>query len=192
MRSWLISILFTCVLVAGHAQTTRTFTVSLFNNAVALPGGSFSSPFHPGVDFGWIYTVKDGNRWDQLLTTRLGYYNQRLVHHGLQLYSEYTWRYIIADGLAMDGGLGVGYLHTFEQHDLFTLKSDGTYERTGQGGKPHFMASAMLGLVLAPPEWAVKPFIQYRFRIMTPFVNSYVPLLPATSLHLGATFPLTF
>ncbi|MBK7342133.1 MAG: hypothetical protein IPJ06_02815 [Saprospiraceae bacterium] len=192
MRSWFILLACCWVWTPVQSQTAHTFTLSFFNNAVALPGGSFSAPFHPGVDVGWMYPVKVGKRWEQQLTTRLGYYNQRIVHHGLQLYSEYTWRYHIADGLSLDGGFGVGYLHTFEQHDLFTLSSNGTYERTGKGGKPHFMASAMLGLLLAPPEWAVKPFIQYRFRVMTPFVKSYVPLLPSTSLHLGATFPLTF
>ncbi|MCF8237387.1 MAG: hypothetical protein K9I85_04470 [Saprospiraceae bacterium] len=191
MRRLLVIVFSLWILGAVEGQTTHTFTASLFNNAVALPGGSFSAPFHPGVDIGWVYTVKDGDRWDQLLTTRLGYYNQRIVHHGIQLYSEYTWRFLIADGLSIDGGAGLGYLHTLEQHDLFTLKSDGAYERTGYAGKPHVMISAMLGLNLAPPEWAVKPFLQYRFRVMTPFVKSYVPFFPATSLHLGATFPLT-
>lgn len=174
------------------AQDSHTFSASFFNNAVALPGGSFIAPFHPGVDIGWVYAVRKGNRWDQLLTTRLGYYHQRIVHHGIQLYSEYTWRFHAAEGLSMDGGAGLGYLHTLEQHEIFTLQSDGTYRRTGRAGKPHAMISAMLGINLAPPEWAIKPFLQYRFRVMTPFVKSYVPFFPATSLHLGATFPLTF
>ncbi|MEZ5030975.1 MAG: hypothetical protein R2787_06230 [Saprospiraceae bacterium] len=174
------------------AQDSHTFSASFFNNAVALPGGSFTAPFHPGVDIGWVYAVRKGNRWDQLLTTRLGYYHQRIVHHGIQLYSEYTWRFHAAEGLSMDGGAGLGYLHTLEQHEIFTLQSDGTYRRTGRAGKPHAMISAMLGINLAPPEWAIKPFLQYRFRVMTPFVKSYVPFFPATSLHLGATFPLTF
>lgn len=171
-------------------EAPSTFTASVFNNAVALPGGSFTAPFHPGVDLGWVIPVRTGSRWDHLLTPRLGFYHQRIVHSGVQLYAEYTFRFHIVEGLSVDGGPGLGYLHTFEQHDIFKLQSDGTYERTGRLGKPHAMASAMLGFNLAPADWPVRPFIQYRFRVMSPFVRSYVPFLPSTSLHLGATFDL--
>lgn len=192
MRYLPVVIICFLLLNVGNAQTTHTFTASVFNNAIALPGGSFTAPFHPGLDIGWEVSIRKGNRWDQLLTTRLGYYNQRIVHHGVQLYSEYSWRFHAAEGIALDGGAGLGYLHTFEQHDIFSLQSDGTYQRTGRAGKPHIMFSTMLGIYISPPEWPVQPFLQYRFRVMAPFVKSYVPFLPATSLHLGVTFPLTF
>ena len=171
-------------------QAQQTFTVSIFNNALSLPGGSFSSPFHPGVDVGWVLPIREGKRWDQMLILRAGYYHQRLVHHGLQAYGEYTWRYKIVEGLAAEGAAGLGYIHTLEQHDIFKLQSDGTYKQVGQWGKPHGQASFALGISFSPPEWPVRPFLTYRFRVLTPFVNEYVPVLPATSLHIGTYFTL--
>lgn len=163
----------------------KTFTASFFNNAVSLPGGSFSSPLHPGFDLGVVLPLYKGKRWERSIIPRLGYFHQRLVHHGIQIYGEYTWRYFMVQGIALEGALGVGYLHTLEQHDIFTLQADGTYKRTGRWGKPHIQASAALGFSFAPPEWSVRPFLSYRFRVIAPFVREYVPILPATSLHLG-------
>ncbi|MCO6485318.1 MAG: hypothetical protein J5I41_06010 [Saprospiraceae bacterium] len=194
MNRWQRATLGTMLWVtAGSALPAQhTFTVSIAQHAISLPGGSFSAPLHPGVDAGWWWQVRTGRRWSQGLTARAGYFHQRLVHHGVQLFGEYTWHYRFLPGLLVGMGGGLGYLHTFEQHHIFRLKSDGTYERTGRLGKPHVQASAVLSIQAAPTDWRVRPFLLYRFRVMSPFVQEYVPFLPATSLHLGVMFDLTF
>jgi hypothetical protein len=191
MRIWKFLILgLLGITQSGALAAQQTFAVSVANHAIALPGGSFSAPFHPGIEASWLYPVRQGERWNQSLACRLGFFHQRLVHDGVQLYAEYSWLYRLLPGLYADMGAGLGYLHTFEHHEIFRQDAAGIYRRTGQWGKPHLQASAVLGLLTAPPGWPVRPFLQYRFRVMYPFVQEYVPFLPATSLHLGLQFDL--
>lgn len=173
-----------------NLKAQQTFTASISNHAISMPGGSFRSPFHPGVDLGWVMSLHEGQRWDRMAIFRLGYFHQRLVHHGFQLYGEYTWRYNIYQGLAAEAATGIGYLHTLEMHQIFQLQEDGTYEQVGRWGKPHIQASAAIGFSFAPTDWLVRPFLMYRFTVMAPFVKEYVPILPATSLHIGTYFSL--
>jgi hypothetical protein len=81
---------------------------------------------------------------------------------------------------------GIGYLHTFELHEKFKLNSNGLYRRAGQLGSAHGQASAAIKFLYS--SLYVSPFIEYRIRMVTPFVNKYVPLLPSTSLHVGLYF----
>ncbi|MBK8502627.1 MAG: hypothetical protein IPL46_10645 [Saprospiraceae bacterium] len=65
-----------------------------------------------------------------------------------------------------------------------------------------------MGIIKNPDDWArrmlsyqllliftiitdhLQPFLEYRFSMVTPFVNKYVPLLPAVSLHAGVLIPI--
>lgn len=187
-RSLLILNITLLLLSQVNAQKTA-FSWSLFTHATSLPGGTWAGAWHPGFDAGLQTRLREKENSRTFLHWKLGYYYHRLVHHGVQLYGEYNWSFNIYKRLGADMAGGLGYLHTFEDHEIFKLDKLGAYKRNGRLGKSHAMISVATGLhYRLPNSW--QPFIHYRLRMVTPFVNEYVPLLPSTSLHFGTLVPI--
>jgi len=162
----------------------QLLSLSIFNHATALPPQGISGQLHPGIDIGYTKLKRPLNKKSGFIQWKAGYYYHRLVHHGIQLYGEYNKVYPIIKNKFMFGWSGgLGYLHTIELHEKFKLKSDGQYTSTGKLGKPHAQVSLATKIIFA--NKSISPFLEYRLRFSTPFVNKYVPLLPSTSLHLG-------
>ncbi len=170
-------------LVYSRAGAQGQVSISFFNHATTLPPKGFSGPLHPGIDFGISTGLKQKEKSLSFFHWKLGYYYHRLVHQGIQLYGEYHKQYKLAGRFGLGWSGGLGYLHTIELHEKFKLREDGTYARTGRLGKPHAQASLSLNAHYRLDR--LIPFIEYRVRMVSPFVNKYVPLLPSTSLHIG-------
>jgi len=164
------------------------FSISIFNHATTLPPNGISGPLHPGIDVGILTRYREKTSSQSFYHWKLGYYYHRLVHQGIQLYGEYNKLYRIWDQLCVGWSGGLGYLHTLELHEKFKLTESGVYQRTGKAGKPHLQASLSATVNYQFEKYT--PFIQYRARMIAPFVNKYVPLLPGTSWHLGIYFNL--
>ena len=180
LLNFIFLISFSDVILYGQS----ILSLSVFNHATALPPQNFSGQIHPGIDIG--FTTRNGslNAKSGFINWKTGYYYHRLVHHGIQLYGEYNKIYpVIKNKVMLGWSGGLGYLHTIELHEKFTLKSDGNYTRTGKLGKPHAQASLAAKIIVSGKS--ISPYLEYRLRLSTPFVNNYVPLLPSTSLHLG-------
>ena len=179
---WLLSF-------AGFAQKSA-YSFSLFNHTSSLPGGSWTGAWHPGFDLGIQTQLKSKEQSQTFFLWKFGYYYHRLVHHGFQLYGEYNWRFKIHKhwGAGVSGGLG--YLHTIENHEIFKLTPEGHYEKSGRFGKAHSQFSTAFNVHYKLSR-DIQTFVEYRFRMVTPFVKKYVPLLPAVSLHAGVLIPIT-
>lgn len=169
-------------------QGQNLYSVSFFNHATTLPPNGFTGTLHPGIDFGISWKTKEKKHSITFIHWKLGYYYHRLVHQGIQLYGEYTKQYPIIKNFGLSWSGGLGYLHTLELHEKFKLTANGEYNRIGRFGSPHAQVSISAGIYTQVKSF--KPFIQYRVRLVTPFVNSYVPLLPSTSLHVGTFYSL--
>lgn len=190
LRSTLIlTVLLTFFTFHGFAQKSAV-SFSFFSHATSLPGGTWAGAVHPGLDIGLQTRLREKENSRTFLTWKLGYYYHRLVHHGLQIYGEYNWDFKLFRGLRLGVAGGLGYLHTFEKHEIFKLEDSGDYRRVGRLGKAHAQISIASGLLYQASS-LFQPFIQYRFRMVTPFVREYVPLLPATSIHIGLYVPIT-
>jgi hypothetical protein len=174
--------------VNGFAQ--NALSVSIFNHASSLPGGSWTDAIHPGLDVAIITHSKVREKTERFMNWHTSYYYHRLVHHGFLLYGEYNWQKKIAGNLGFGLAGGAGYQHTFEDHEIFSLNNAGKYERSTRGGKAHAHLSLAAKIHYTLPKSKMEPFLQYRFRLITPFVKTYVPLLPAESIHLGTSFPI--
>ncbi len=185
VRSIFYFILF--VISLNRVAAQRPWSLSVFNHAAALPGGTWAGAFHPGFDLSLRTGVKNRPKSQTYFQHNLGYYYHRLVHHGTQLYSEYHWDANLMSrfGVGIAGGLGL--LHTKEIHEIFTLEN-GEYQRIGRLGKLHGQASVAVKLWYLSQNKKIQPFVAYRFRLVSPFVKEYVPLLPAVSLHAGLAF----
>ncbi|WP_162902761.1 hypothetical protein [Taibaiella koreensis] len=184
------------VITASAQEQTLPLSLSLFNNGTSLPGkgyaGVFSKSIHPGICLGTAHRYRQGQRSELFQTLKLGYFYHRYNQHGLQLYSEFGYRYRITGGFYAEGLLGAGYLHSFADVQQFRLE-DGRYVKKKNWGRPQLMATASLALgydLQSCSTLPLKLFLQYQFWLQTPFVNKYVPLLPNTALHLGAIYSL--
>jgi hypothetical protein len=191
-RNLTLSCIKTVCFLAGlgnsSVQAQEQLSISLFNHATTLPPKGFAGPLHPGIDIGISTHLKPKENTLSFYHWKLGYYYHRLVHQGIQVYGEYHKQYTVLKPFGLGWSGGLGYLHTFELHEKFILGGDGTYRRTGRLGKPHAQASLAVQLF---GRWGYcAPFAEYRVRLVSPFVNKYVPLLPSTSLHIGAYFNL--
>jgi hypothetical protein len=101
----------------GHSQTRDIpVSISVFNNATALPPGVlrslFSAPVHPGVQVGTYFPWNSGERHELFQTLKLGYFYHRYSQHGIQIFSEGGYRYHIGRGFSAGPLIGAGYLHS--------------------------------------------------------------------------------
>ncbi|CAA9316962.1 MAG: hypothetical protein AVDCRST_MAG56-6690 [uncultured Cytophagales bacterium] len=192
-------VVFLLVSASGGAQQRQRWPLraAVFSNATLLPPvvltRIFAEPLHPGLSLGTTYTYRNNGRHELLQTFRAGYFYHRYNQHAIQLYTEAGYRLHSRSGL--DAGLliGGGYLHAIPTTPTFAWNGRGSYDRKRSLGRPRAMISSALELGYSPrmPTGApVRFFLAYQFWLQTPFLKQYVPLLPNTALHLGASVPL--
>lgn len=193
-----ITIIFFVILVFSlnnYAQNRSQFPVviSAFNTASELPGtgflGVFTTPVHPGISVGTEYTYNKNPRHQWFQTANLSYFFHQYAQHGIQLYSEIGYRYWLKNGLHFGPKLGIGYLHSIPEVQVFKLNSDGEYDRKTNFGRAQFMGDFVLQIGYEfQRDNPVDVFLNYQFFMQVPFVNEYVPILPNSALHVGVAF----
>ncbi len=179
----------------SFAQNRSQFpvVVSVFNVASELPGtgylGVFTTPVHPGVSVGSEYTYNSSPSHQLFQTAHLSYLFHQYAQHGIQLYSEFGYRYWLKNGLHFGPKLGIGYLHSIPDAQVFKLNEDGTYDRKFNFGRAQFMADFVIQLGYEfRRDNPIDVFLNYQFFMQMPFVNEYVPILPNSALHVGVAF----
>ncbi|MCB0549460.1 MAG: hypothetical protein KDD19_17935 [Phaeodactylibacter sp.] len=164
--------------------------ISLYNNATLLPGaakaGIWSVPLHPGFTVGTEFYYRQKARHQWLQTANLAYHYHQYAVHSIQLYSEAGYRRRIGTAFDAEAKLGLGYLHSIPDAQIFQLNAEGAYEKKANLGRPQAMGGLALGVGYSfQGKWAPRAFLAYRFYMQFPFVNEYVPVLPNTALHVG-------
>lgn len=185
-----------CVLAHPFAQPAGPeklpLRLTVFDNATLLPGGDewvvWGMPVHPGISAGTEFPYRHWRHADLFQSAVVGYQYHRYVQHTVQLYSELGYRYRLNWPINLEARLGAGYLHAIPDNEIFKLEN-GAYVSHKGIGRPQAMAGLALGAGFRlPKDWCL--LLVYQFYIQTPFVKSYVPVLPNTALHLGMQFPL--
>ncbi|HXA02572.1 MAG TPA: hypothetical protein VNW99_11330 [Cytophagaceae bacterium] len=199
MRIFCLSIvLVLCFVMKSQAQEKCKFVLitSVFSNSTALPTnglpGTLHAPLHPGMTIGLIKDYKKTEKHQLYQTYRLGYFYQRYVQHAIQLYSEFGYRFNFKNGFGLFSQLGAGYVHSFQDQEKFILK-DGEYKKQFPIGRPQLMISFAPGLSYDLSKKCGTPlllFVNYQIWFQLPFVRQYVPVLPNSSLHVGAIISL--
>lgn len=162
-----------------------------------LPGagkmGILTLPIHPGFTVGTEFIYKKKNNSEFFQSVVLGYFYHRYAQHGIQLYTEFGYRYNFACRLAFETKLGVGYLHSIPATGIFEQDSNGEYQQANRFGYAQFMLPVFsLGALYRLHNTNISIFFNYQFWLQMPFVKQYVPVLPNTALHLGVVFPINF
>jgi hypothetical protein len=170
----------------------KVYTVGLSSNATATPFGKFagllSGPLHPGIDFGAEVTWRKGARFSLFQSGHAGYFYHRFVQHGILLYTQPGLRYGLPKSFYAEVALMAGYQHSIPATGVYKRNDQGEYEGGKGIGRPQGMFGLSLGLgwIARPAAKApLRMFIRYKQRLQTPFVRSYVPLLPYNVLEIG-------
>lgn len=198
LMSIFLCLFFTTEGVAQHQPFLDEVSVSVFNNAIALPfsgkAGVIHSPIHPGFTAAIGSHLNQSLRHQLFLNLKLAYLYQKRAQHGLQLYPEFGYRFTMGNGIGLESGLGLGYIHAFTDLEQFKLNENGEYKKVPNLGRPSFMASLGIGLSYDLQRKKAIPmrlFTVYQLWFQTPFVKSYVPVLPNAALHVGSAFYLS-
>jgi hypothetical protein len=176
----------------SNAQQNKELSLALTNSNSAFPfskfGSLFKAPFHPGIEAGYGFNWKTGTKHDWFQQVKLGYFYHRFVQHGIPLYTNFGYRRKFGSQVFGEGSLGGGYFHSIPATGKFKLNSNGEYERnTGIGRMQAMMVFSISGgyTFKSEKENPVSVFITYQQRVQTPFIKSYVPMLPYNSFMMG-------
>jgi hypothetical protein len=180
----------------GQAQRQQEWSIAFTNNHTAFPFSSFSrlfsGPVHPGFEVGYRFNWKTKPRHDWFQSIQAGYFNHRFLQHAIPLYTQAGYRYKIKEHLRFSGALGVGYLQSVPATAVLQLNEDGNYSNAKGIGRGQALINFSIGTQyrVRLQKRPVSIFIDYRQMIQTPFVKSYVPLLPYNSIAIGTTISL--
>ncbi len=99
---------------------------------------------HPGLTIGIEYSLKE-NDWVNLhWDTEIGGYYHKWNHTGLLIKSSIGTRVVFPFAFLIDLNLGVGYLHTFPQGNVYIKDEKGGVVKDVNWGSPHFMPTTSL------------------------------------------------
>jgi hypothetical protein len=166
-------------------------SLAFTNNHSAYPFASFSKlvtgEWHPGFEMGtgFNWSVRKKHDWYQEI--KLGYFNHQFVQHGIPLYTNVGYRYKFSKHWDAQAGLGAGVLLSIPDHNRYKLNNEGNYEAHNKvrlQGMFVFNVGAGYKFHLTKKH-PLEAFLTYQQRIQTPYVPSYVPLLPYNSLMVG-------
>ncbi len=181
----------------GQQAKKEKYLVACFTNAhTAKPFASFSSLFskevHPGFEFGAGINWKSNTRHDWFQEARLGYFYHRWVQHSLALYTEFGYRYKLPKQFALEARLGGGYTRVIVANQVFSdgFSKDRQYTKITSGRSQAIVTTSFGVRKQISKERGTKVFFQYQQRLQTPFVQSYIPLLPYNMGMAGITIPL--
>lgn len=189
------------VLSAQENSQTKKFrpdhiSVAVTTMHTAAPFASFSSLFvkdyHPGIEFASGFNWKSKKRHDLVQTVRTGYSYHRWVQHSIVLYTDFGYRYKFPKDFATSVKLGGGYMRAIVAGEVF---ADGQahgeqYRKITSGRSQAILAGSFSVSKKIYALFNSTLFLEYQQRLQTPFIKSYVPLLPYNYMMVGFSFPL--
>lgn len=194
MKRVFIILFFTFPSVLFGQEKAIPINISLFNESTAIPFTRFfTTPVHPGLQLGteFNYNAKENSRLFQ--TANVCYFYHNYLAQGIGLNSELGYEYRLDCGLAFEGLLGLGYMHTFATTEEFSF-SNGQYEKKADKGNARLYPSIALdvGYYLKGKEnSSSKVFIRYQSWAEYPYSPGFIPVMTHISLHIGAKFFIT-
>jgi hypothetical protein len=169
--------------------------ISVFNEATAVPFTRFfSTPVHPGIQVGTEFNYKVKNHGRLFQTANLSYFYHNYLNQGIGITTELGYEYRFTFGLAFEGLLGIGYLHTFATTEEFVLKN-GQYEKEPDIGNSRLYPTLSLdvGYYFRPSDkTSPKIFLRYQSWAEYPYSPGFIPLMTHINLHLGVKFFLKY
>lgn len=183
-----------CCATVSFAQKRRYqhVSVAVNNNQTAFPFGKFvglfAGPYHPGVEAGYGFNWSTKAKHDFFQRVNAGYFYHRFAQHGIPVYTQFGFRYKFDHYFHFESALGGGYFHSIPATAQFKLNDNGEYTGGKGIGRPQAMLQFDLrasGNITPAASKPIRLFLSYKQRLQTPFVKSYVPLLPYNCFEIG-------
>jgi len=191
MKQGSVIIIAFLISLAASSQK-RYFSFSAFTTQAAMPfgkfAGLFTDQFHPGIEAGYGINISAKEKHDWFAEFKIACFYHRFVQTGIPIYANLGYRYKFSNRFSAETSLGAGYMHSVPATAKLKLSNDGVYINNKGAGRMQAMATFGLGLGYVIDPSSKKPlsvFTTYQQRIQTPFVKSYVPLLPYNSFMIG-------
>ena len=192
MRHLFIIAAFIFIGLKATAQQHKYFSAAVFTTQSAYPFGKFAGlfgePFHPGIELGYGRIIHPKAKHEWYLELKLAYFFHRFVQHGLPLYLNYGYRYKKSKCLSAETSIGAGYMHSIPATAKLKLNANGEYVNNKGVGRMQAIATFGLGIsyvLNSSLTKSIRIFTCYQQRVQMPFVKSYVPLLPYSSIMIG-------
>ena len=153
----------------------------------------FAKDFHPGIEVGYGFNWKTATKHDWYQAFKAGYFYHRFVQHAIPLYTQVGYRYKLQERFRFSAALGAGYLHSIPATAVLELANDGTYKNAKGIGRGQALLNFTIGaqyILSKNQQNATAIFMDYGQEIQTPFIKSYVPLLPYNHIALGISHSL--
>jgi len=154
----------------------------------------FYSQFHPGLDASLNWKKNISEKHQLWLSANAGIFYHRFIQTGLRIYPAFEYKYFLTQAFNFNIGLGAGYLHSVQDYEVFKKAPNGGYTaQTIWSSRPQFLAVIKMGCGYKLNKDNIKSpslIAQLHTNLQGPFVNSYVPVLPVNSLHIGIIYPL--
>jgi len=186
-----------CTSIAWSQHRERFVSLAVTNHHSAYPfsvfGNLLAKEIHPGFELGYGFNWKTKPKHDWYQAFKAGYFYHRFVQHAIPLYTQFGYRYKPWQRLQFSAALGVGYLHSIPATAVLKLNNDGTYKNAKGIGRGQVLFNLTTGvhyMLSKSHQNSATAFIEYQQMLQTPFIKSYVPLLPYNALTIGLSFPL--
>ncbi|WP_207496179.1 hypothetical protein [Aridibaculum aurantiacum] len=159
-----------------------------FSTGVALVTG----PYNPGFELAYNPTLRQRQKHEWVANYAASYLFHRFNQHAISLYAQFGYRYKFTSRFHADGMVGGGYLHSIPATAQLKLNEEGEYENAKGIRRMQATVNAALGIryYLSTSPGNKNVFLRYQTSIQTPFVKSYVPMLPYNTLLLGVAFSI--
>ncbi len=191
MKRVLIFLIFITPTLLFGQQKIIPINISVFNESTAIPYTRFvTTPIHPGIQMGteFNYNVKEFSRLFQ--TANINYFYHNYLAQGVGLNTELGYEYWLKIGLAFEGLLGIGYMHTFATTEEFSF-TNGHYEKKADKGNARLYPSFSLDIgyyLKKADKNSPKIFIRYQSWAEYPYSPDFIPVMTHINLHIGAKF----
>ncbi len=191
MNKLLIFLIFITPTVLLGQGKDIPINISLFNESTAIPFTRFiTTPIHPGLQLGteFNYNVKEQSRLFQ--TANVSYFYHNYLAQCIGLNTELGYEYRLIFGLAFEGLIGVGYMHTFATAEEFTFVN-GQYEKKVDKGNARLYPSLTINIgyyLKKVDKNSPKIFIGYQSWAEYPYSPDFIPVMTHINLHVGAKF----
>lgn len=166
-------------------------TISVFNEATALPFTRFfTTPIHPGIQMGTEWNYKQGAHGRLFQTANVFYFYHRHLAQAVGVHSELAYEYRFKPGIALQGMLGIGYMHSFRTAPEFDFVN-GEYVTKKDAGSARLYPSLSMDIGYYLQKENVhspKIFLRYQSWVEFPYSPGFIPVMTHINLHLGAKF----
>ncbi len=184
------------VLSTAQQQSFRlqSLSFSFMNENVAFPSIKlFENPVHPGVAIGAVFPFAGKEHSLFSLHPELSYYFHKQHENALLLNFPVKYHYRFNFGMAIGGGIGIGYLHTFSNQQEYKF-ANGAYTQSNGIGKPQFAVTTGIDFsykFFNEKKHPMDLFVAYTFMVQLPYAAPIgIPLLPHTIFQIGTSWYL--